>query len=375
MGTIGDIGMLLERRRFLLLVGAAAGAAILNACGGTSAPTSTVGPTAAAPTTVAPTTGAASAAAATRPASAASASPAVAASAAVTAAASPAAAGSATAPRTASSATAGTVTTSGSAAAGTANAATIPTLMIEAFDFGYRTVGSVPAGVTMVQMKNTGKETHQGSLLKLNDGVSFDQLVAAVTGNQNAIFGLTTFIGGPGEVDAGGTSTAILDLKPGLHVIVCFIPSPNDMVPHLAKGMILPLMVTAAPANSTVKLPTTLGTIMLKDFAFEVPAGQVLAGKSLYTATNVGKQPHEVNILRLADGKQAADVTNFFAGTPMGPPPFTSVGGITAMNPGVSGIFALDLTPGNYVMTCNVPDPMSGKAHLLLGMIAGFTVK
>jgi hypothetical protein len=47
---------------------------------------------------------------------------------------------------------------------------------------------------------------------------------------------------------------------------------------------------------------------------------------------------------------------------------------MTALSPGQRGIAVLDLMPGSYAVTCFVPDAASGKSHLQLGMIAGFTV-
>jgi hypothetical protein len=69
-----------------------------------------------------------------------------------------------------------------------------------------------------------------------------------------------------------------------------------------------------------------------------------------------------------------ADIQAFMA-SPHGVPPFTSIGGFQAINPGQSGWLNLDLEPGNYVAVCYVPDPASGHAHLELGMVMPFSVK
>jgi hypothetical protein len=53
------------------------------------------------------------------------------------------------------------------------------------------------------------------------------------------------------------------------------------------------------------------------------------------------------------------------------------MGGMNALTKGTTGITVLDLSPGNYVAVCNVPDQSMphGDAHAHLGMIKGFTVK
>jgi hypothetical protein len=61
--------------------------------------------------------------------------------------------------------------------------------------------------------------------------------------------------------------------------------------------------------------------------------------------------------------------------SPNGAPPFANVGGFQAITPGETGWLNLDLTPGEYVALCYVPDPASGHAHLELGMVMPFRVK
>jgi hypothetical protein len=247
-----------------------------------------------------------------------------------------------------------------------------PSLMIEAVEYGFRTNGSVPAGMTMVQMKNLGQEDHQTQFLRLNDGVTLPQLQAALQKDQREIEQLTTLVGGPGTVAAGGTSAAMLNLAEGQYLLACFIPG-RDGIPHAAKGMVLPLTVTAATAPA-IPAPATQGTVTMKEFSYALSTGTLPAGKSMLTIVNEGTQPHEFGLLRLAPGKVAADVTQYFASPPAGPPPFTSAGGLTGLSPGQRGIAALDLMPGEYAAVCFLPDAASGKEHLQLGMIAGFNV-
>jgi hypothetical protein len=383
----------MDRRRFLTLAGTTAGSAILAACGGSSMATDTPkpsAPTTAAPTTaapaaqVAPTAAAGSAAAATRPAGSAVASSAASATAPAATASSATAVGSAAAAtRPAGSAVAssgGATVASGSAAAGTTGG--IQTMVIEAFDYGFRTLGSIPGGLTRVQMKNTGKEIHHAQFMLLNTGVTPDQLGAAFAKGEQGlgeVFGLVTQAGGVGVILPGSSAEVILTLKEGQYMIACFIAG-DDHIPHLAKGMLMPLKVTAAPAAAAVA-PAVNGTITMFDFDFTMP-NTIPAGKSMYTVTNTGAQFHEFNIGQLAPGKTLADAKAFLdpapnTPPPAGPPPVAPVGGMNALSRGNSGIVVLDLTPGEYVALCNVPDQSkpNGDSHVHLGMIKGFTVK
>lgn len=404
----GNAGNFVSRRRLLALIGGAAGTAILAACGdeATSAPTAT---TARATTTTAAgsavPTGSGSAASAMAGTTAqgspvATTAAGTAAPSAVTGTTAPAgvasvvvgatptraatAAGSAVVGTTAPTAATGTGTRTASAVVGAgastgamASAGMLPTLDIESFDYGYRTVGTVPAGMTLVRQRNTGNEGHHVQFIRLRDGVTPLQVGAAFMGSnaEAAIAMLTLNVGGPGAVGPGGTSEAIINLQAGTHFLVCYIPSP-DGTPHLAKGMVLPLQVTAAPMIALApRLPETVGTVVMNDFSFQLPASTVPPGRSYWNVTNEGVQPHEFIVARLQPGKTPADITRFFAGPPMGPPPYTPVGGMQGLERGMSGIAVLDLPAGEYAAVCNIPDPMTRKAHLLLGMIAGLTVR
>ncbi len=58
-----------------------------------------------------------------------------------------------------------------------------------------------------------------------------------------------------------------------------------------------------------------------------------------------------------------------------GAPPYTNAGGMQAIMPGTAAWLDLDLTPGQYVALCHVPDVASGKPHEMLGMVMPFTVQ
>src|SRR5204863_3888864 len=133
----------------------------------------------------------------------------------------------------------------------------------------------------------------------------------------------------------------------------------------------------AAPPGAGAP-PVAAATVTGKDFTFDMPA-TLPAGRTIVRFTNEGPQPHEMGVLRIATGKTAADLTQFFSappGTaPAGPPPFSSAGGIEGFGKDGSGFAALDLQPGEYSAVCLIPDPASGKPHIALGMSKSFTVR
>ncbi len=206
--------------------------------------------------------------------------------------------------------------------------------------------------------------------MRLNPGVDPAQFAAAAMKGPEGIFPVVSFVGGPGAVGPGDTSQAILDLPEGQYVLACFVQG-MDMVPHLAKGMVLPLTVTASTRASA--MPAVNGTITMYDFNFEMPA-TLPAGKGMYRVVNQGAQVHEFDLYQLLPGKTPDDLKTFFdpqGMPPMGPPPAVSLGGMQGLTKGLSGILPLDLKPGNYAALCMIPDQSkpNGESHLHLGMI------
>jgi hypothetical protein len=136
--------------------------------------------------------------------------------------------------------------------------------------------------------------------------------------------------------------------------------------------MLKPIEVTDSEP-STAKPPAAQGRFTLRDFSFEMP-DRLAAGRASYEVANAGPQPHELVVLKLADGKSLADVMTWYQ-TPAGPPPFEAVGGINGLSSGMAGYMTLDLQPGSYAAVCLIPDPNTGLPHLHLGMAKAFAVQ
>jgi hypothetical protein len=250
------------------------------------------------------------------------------------------------------------------------SAPAIPVIVIKAHDFLFEGLSKLEAGLVTFRLTNDGQEPHHAQLARLNDGVTMEQLQQALQESEQAAFALVTLAGGPGAIDPGQSTEVTVDLAPGQYVVLCFIPGA-DGVPHLAKGMIGAFEVSGT--KSAAAEPKADQTITLKDFTFDMPA-EFKAGVHTWHMVNDGPQPHEIALIRLAEGKTLEDAGAWFA-APSGPPPYTLVGGFQAFMAGATGWLTIDLKPGDYVALCGIPDPASGKPHMELGMLMPFTAK
>jgi hypothetical protein len=236
-------------------------------------------------------------------------------------------------------------------------------------DYSFEAPDSVPAGPTTFKLINQGSELHHLQLAKLPEGKTMANLQEGMA-NGEAMKWLID-AGGPNAAVPGESTIATASLEEGQYVMMCVIPSA-DHTPHVAKGMIKPLQVTAATASATPH-PAADITMTLKDYAFDLST-PIAAGKHTVKVANAGPQPHEVALLQFAPGKTMDDFMAWEQGGEQGPPPGKFTGGVAAVASGGHGYFTSDFAPGNYALLCFVPDSGDGKPHLAHDMAQSFTI-
>jgi len=244
----------------------------------------------------------------------------------------------------------------------------------DATEYSFTLPDSLAAGQVTFVMRNTGKELHHAQLLKLNSNVTIEQFMTALQQGEGPALALVSQTGGTGVLDPGPNSEEVtLDLQPGTYVVACFVLGP-DGIPHVVKGMIKPLTVTAAAAGATTLSPNAPVVVTLRDFIFESP-DTIPSGRNTWRITNAGPQPHEIQVARLSQGGSAQDVLRLFTTPPAGPPPYQSVGGFQGIDAGGSGFLTLSLTAGDYAFYCAIPDLNTGKRHLEEGMLKQVSIR
>lgn len=242
-------------------------------------------------------------------------------------------------------------------------------------DYGYTLPDTLAAGQVTLVMRNAGQVAHQAQLMRLNSGVTFQQLTAALQqSGESAVLTLVTLAGGPGMLEPGPNPEQVtVDLQEGNYVVVCFLVDP-DGGPHFAKGMVKALQVTPATAGATTSQPNAPVTITLRDFDFETP-GTIPSGNTAWRINNAGPQPHELQVARLAAGGGPDDIVKFFTTVPPPRPTFQSVGGMQGLSPNSNGFLTLNLQAGDYAFYCTIPDPNSAQRHLQEGMLKQISIR
>ena len=234
---------------------------------------------------------------------------------------------------------------------------------------------TIPAGLTTFRLVNQGKELHHASLVRLRDGktmADFQAGLAAVMKNHTPPPAWMGFAGGPNAVTLGDTAIATQLLEPGSYVFVCWIPTLEG-VPHVLKGMLHPLVVTAG-ATPTAAEPAADVTIKLTDYDFQL-FQPLTAGRPVVRVENAGKQVHEIVIAALAPGKSLQDFIAWEQGGEKGPLPTGEwLGGVTNLDVGGHSQFTTNFSPGSYLLLCFWPDVKDGKPHIMHGMAKQITI-
>jgi uncharacterized cupredoxin-like copper-binding protein len=261
-------------------------------------------------------------------------------------------------------AAAGATDTAAAVASNAPSAVTVVTT-----DFSFEAPAELPAGLTTFHLVNRGPQIHHVQLVKLGEGKTFDDFMAALkAGGPPPTW--VSMEGGPNPAELGDTSTTTVALEPGSYVMLCFVPGP-DGIPHVAKGMIRPLAVTAG-AGAAGGEPKADVVMKLVDYDFEL-SKPIPAGRHTIRVENAGPQEHELVIVKLESGKEAMDFAKW--GEKMvGKPPGTLHGGVSGIMPGDKAFVEVDLAPGEYGLLCFVPDSKDGKGHYHHGMARKVTV-
>jgi hypothetical protein len=246
-------------------------------------------------------------------------------------------------------------------------------ITIIARDNRFEMPATFPGGTVEVTLNNLGRLVHGAQLVRIHNNVSQNQVLSALRKGEHAIFPLVTFEGGPGPVFAGHSQVVRLNLPSGNYLALSLVRDGDTMV-QAARGMYRFFTVSGSPTPTPAPgMPRTNGQVALIDSAIRLP-NTIRSGPIVLRVRNFGKQPHELTLLSLKPGKTEHHAIAFLQ-HPQGPAPFTYMGGMAALAPGLTGLLNLNLPRGNYVALCTLPDAKGGRPLYSMGMLTPFTVR
>ena len=115
--------------------------------------------------------------------------------------------------------------------------------------------------------------------------------------------------------------------------------------------------------NAGVGTFPSKGTVTLEEFQIIASPTQYKAGKVTLTVKNIGTMTHEMVLFRAANADALPKVTTAGGDRAVGDvdeeaiPKADAMGETGDVKPGKTVVKTFDLTPGSYVMICNIDDP------------------
>ena len=99
------------------------------------------------------------------------------------------------------------------------------------------------------------------------------------------------------------------------------------------------------------------------------------AGMTKMVMTNTGRELHHQQLMTVPEGMSSEDLIAGLLSGEAGPPPpvVTAAGGVGPIGPGFTGTATLNMTAGNYLIVCFIPNA-EGVPHMALGMVKPITV-
>jgi len=243
---------------------------------------------------------------------------------------------------------------------------------IVATDAGFEAPEHVPSGMRHIVFENHGSEIHEGMLVKLPQGMSPNDYVAAV--KRGALFPKGAVdCSGPGLTSPGEKTEMWVRLEPGQYILICW----NDG--HAKTRSAHPFIVDYTVANDAV--PKQEVVLKLVDFRFEIE-GNLRSGVHIIRVETPGPTMHEVDLFRLHDGKTVADLNRWRKEDPGGPAPADALGGALDSHD-IKRVVWLrkNFAPGRYVLHCEMPLTPDASAshtditHADLGMVREFEIE
>ena len=246
--------------------------------------------------------------------------------------------------------------------AGGAGAASssLPTLNVAlAGNTGVSVSGSEVSGAVNVVATHAGKGQGAVALVRLNQGVTFQQAFHAVQSHHGNEDALTPYGAVTASANAPGTFQTVL--------------TPGNWVALNVSGRGAPGFAefTVTKSSSPAALPAAKATETSIEFGFKGP--KVLTAGTVVRAKNAGYLVHMIDLIGVRSKALVPKVLRMMrAGAPQKAfRPYLSGQFVSLLDPASPGAMqqaVLNATPGYYVETCFM-DTQDGREHTEIGMV------
>jgi hypothetical protein len=283
---------------------------------------------------------------------------------------------------------AATVSTSSST---TAPPLVAPALTVVAKEYGFDIQPQIEGGVFRLTLQNDGRFEHEAVIVSVGD-TPLDQvkrdLTPIVEGAGKATPAYLRFQGGVSLVAPGTSWAGHVSLPVGNYVMVCTLTDaeslddtagPPESAERVHYDLGMAASFTVKKTNSLPMPPTDGGTLLARDWSFEVPP--LAPGIRTVLFRNDGQQDHSLAVAEFPDKIDAAAAKAAFetllAAAPGKPLPDTlptprDVASSGPLSAGGQVAFAVHLKVNRtYVFACYMSDRPGGPLHATgKGMVA-----
>ena len=243
-------------------------------------------------------------------------------------------------------------------------------LFVVGTEYAFDAPGEIKSGVVTVRLVNEGiTELHNAALIRLMGGHTLDDFSAWMRDSLNSP-PWAVHVGGVESIPPGAEAEAAVVLKPGPHLIVCYHGEGQGR-PHHALGMIA--LLDVVNSESSDPEPEFDIDLVMFDYGYAL-SDSLGAGSHMVRVIGGGPQIHNVLIWQLAEGKTAADLTQWLESDRTAVRPARPMGGLTALSAGEHAYLPIELEPGRYVLVCLVKDIEDARFHLSHGMMREIVV-
>ena len=237
-------------------------------------------------------------------------------------------------------------------------APTLPTLnVVVTGKTGIGVSGSKVSGAVNVKSTFSGKGSGGYGLVRLHQGVSFQEALGAVNSHQGNPDALTPFASIVVSADAPGTIQTVL--TPGNYVALNLTGNgPSSDVAHF----------TVTQSSSPASLPAAAATETSIEFGFKGP--KVLHKGTIVRAENPGYLVHMDTLIGARNKAGAEQIMALLKAGKDNQAHKLVTGSVDLQDPASPGAMqqeVLNAKPGYYVQACFM-DTQDGREHTVLGM-------